>query len=176
MAQIKAILFDLGGTIVHEYHQGEPRPSEPIVFPNVREVVQRLADRFALAIVSNTVTAGSQELREILQATGLDSYFVFVLASAEEGVAKPDPEIFTRALTRLGLTAHEVLMIGNRISRDILGGNRIGIQSILVWHQEETHHLDDKIARTDEERPVAMVQSFLELEQVILQLSEETGG
>jgi len=172
MAQIKALFFDLGDTLVREYHKGEPVPSEPTVFPHVKEVIRRLADRYILAIISNTVTAGSQRLRELLKAAGLDPYFVLVLASAEEGVEKPDPEIFNRALTKLNLSAHETIMIGNRISRDILGGNRTGMRSILVWHQGVDHHPEDKIARTDDERPIATVHSFLELEQVILQPSE----
>ena len=176
MTQIKAILFDLGGTLIREYHKGESRPSDPVLFPHIKEVIQRLADRFTLAIVSNTVTPGNQELREILKAAELGSYFMFVLASVEEGGAKPNPEIFSRALTRLELAAHEVLMIGNRISRDILGGNRSGIQSILIYHPDETHHLDDKTAQTDDERLIATVYSFLELEREILRFSMETSG
>lgn len=174
MTPIKAIFFDLGDTLIREYHKGEPAPSEPMVFPNVKEVIQRLSDRFILAIISNTVTAGTQRLRELLKLASLDSYFTLVLASAEEGIAKPKPEIFYRALTRLGLSNQEVLMIGNRISRDILGGNRAGICSILVWHQGIDHHPDDKIARTNDERPKATVYSFLELEQIVLQIVEKT--
>ena len=173
MTQIKAIFFDLGDTLVREYHKGEPAPSEPVVFPHVKEVVKRLADRFILAIISNTVTAGSRRLIKILKKAGLDSYFALVLASAEEGVEKPDPEIFNQALTRLGLSAHETIMVGNRISRDILGGNRAGIRSILVWHQGVDHHPEDKIASMDEERPLTTIYSFLELEQVVLQIAEE---
>ncbi|MFQ6126439.1 MAG: HAD family hydrolase [Candidatus Heimdallarchaeota archaeon] len=174
MTSIKAVFFDLGDTLIREYHKGEPAPNEPVVFPNVKEVIQRLSDRFILAIISNTITAGSQKLRELLKMVTLDSYFTTVLASAEEGVAKPDPEIYKKALTRLGLSANEALMVGNRISRDILGGNRAGIRSILIWHQGMDHHPDDKIARTKDERPIATVHSFVDLEQVILQFVEET--
>lgn len=113
MTPIKAIFFDLGDTLIREYHKGELVPSEPVVFLNVKEVIQRLSDRFTLAIISNTVTAGSQRLRELLKMVRLDSYFTIVLASAEEGVAKPEPEIFNKALTRLGLSVNEVLMVGN---------------------------------------------------------------
>ncbi|MFX0194995.1 MAG: HAD family hydrolase [Candidatus Hodarchaeota archaeon] len=174
MTPIKAIFFDLGDTLIREYHKGELAPSEPVVFPNVKEVIQRLSDRFTLAIISNTVTAGSQRLRELLKIVRLDSYFTIVLASAEEGVAKPKPEIFNKALIRLGLSANEVLMVGNRISRDILGGNRAGIRSILISHQGIDHHSDDKIAKMNDERPIATVHSFIELEQVVLQFTEET--
>ncbi len=167
MSQIKGILFDLGDTIIHEYHKGEPKLSVPKLFPHVKEVIHRLANQYTLAIVSNTVKDESQDLREILKAVELESYFEVILASAEEGVRKPDPEIFSRVLNRLGLASHEVLMIGNRISRDILGANRSGIRSILICHEDETHHLDDKTARNNNERPYATIYSFLELEQVI---------
>ncbi len=174
MTSIKAIFFDLGDTLIREYHKEESAPDEPVMFPYVMEVIQRLSDQFILAIISNTITAGSQRLRELLKMARLDSFFTLVLASAEEGIAKPEPEIFNRALTRLGLSTQEVLMVGNRISRDILGGNRAGIRSILVWHQGIDHHPDDKIARTNDERPIATVYSFLELKQVVLQIAEGT--
>ena len=86
---------------------------------------------------------------------------------------KPDMEIFNRALAKLELSADEVLMIGNRVSCDILGGNRAGIRSILIWHQGMDHHPDDKIAKTDEEHPITTAFSFLDLEQVIMQLIKE---
>lgn len=148
MTHLKAIFFDLGDTLVREYHVGEPVPSEPEVFPHVKEVISRLARRFTLAIISNTRTAGSGELRKILKKAGLNTYFALVLASAEEVIKKPNVDIFNRALAKLDISADEVLMIGNRISCDILGGNRAGIQSILIEHKGRDHHPEDKNPRT----------------------------
>jgi len=173
LTQIKAIFFDLGDTLVREHHVGEPVPSEPEVFPHVKEVISRLAQKFTLAIISNTSTAGSGELFQILKKVELNSYFALVLASAEEGIHKPNVEIFNRALAKLNLSAEEVLMVGNRISRDILGGNRAGIQSILIEHKGRDHHPEDKTPRTENERPIAIVYSLIELEKKVIQLVKE---
>ena len=170
---IKAIFFDLGDTLVREYHVGEPVPSEPEVFPHVKEVISRLARRFTLAIISNTRTAGSGELRNILKNAELNIYFTLVLASAEEGIDKPNTEIFNRALIKLDLSAEEVLMVGNRISRDILGGNRAGIQSILIEHKGKDHHPEDKTPGMEDEKPIATAHSLLEVEKIILQLVKD---
>ena len=48
------------------------------------------------------------------------------------GVMKPFKGGFTNALRKLGREEHEAVMIGDQLFTDILGANRLGIQSILV--------------------------------------------
>jgi len=47
-------------------------------------------------------------------------------------VAKPEPVIFQQALARMGSRPEETVMIGDRLETDILGGQRVGIKTILV--------------------------------------------
>lgn len=47
-------------------------------------------------------------------------------------VAKPEPVIFQQALARMGCQPEETVMIGDRLETDILGGQRVGMQTILV--------------------------------------------
>lgn len=47
-------------------------------------------------------------------------------------VAKPEPVIFHQALARMGSGPEETVMIGDRLETDILGGQRVGMKTILV--------------------------------------------
>jgi len=87
-------------------------------------------------------------LREIVQDKGIisnwdtslkikiNSFFpgVFspVLSSMEEGVAKPDIEIFCRAIDQCGYAPSEVYYIGDSIKMDIEPAQSLGINAILI--------------------------------------------
>ena len=45
---------------------------------------------------------------------------------------KPGPLLYERALARMGITAEETLVIGDRLDTDILGGLRLGMPTALV--------------------------------------------
>ncbi|MFF3221642.1 HAD family hydrolase [Nocardia suismassiliense] len=60
----------------------------------------------------------------------LDLIDTFVLSN-EEGVQKPDPAIFERALEKLGTCAAETMMVGDRASRDGVAVE-IGMPTLLV--------------------------------------------
>jgi len=63
-------------------------------------------------------------------------------------VGKPQPAIFTTALNALGSLPEETLMVGDRLETDILGGNKMGIQTAAVLtgvtSREEISRLDIK--------------------------------
>lgn len=67
-----------------------------------------------------------------LENWGLMKYIKLVMASAEEGVAKPDSEIFLRALKRADCLPENAVMIGDRIDNDIEPANRLGMRTIWV--------------------------------------------
>ncbi|MDQ7029650.1 MAG: HAD-IIA family hydrolase [Ardenticatenia bacterium] len=47
-------------------------------------------------------------------------------------IGKPEPIIFREALRRLGLPPEAVAMVGDRLDTDILGGQRMGLTTVLV--------------------------------------------
>lgn len=69
--------------------------------------------------------------RRKLAALGLAGAFDAVLVSGEEGVRKPDAEIFRRALARCGAAAHEALFVGDHPVADVEGAHRAGLNA--VW-------------------------------------------
>ena len=77
-----------------------------------REAIERLRARgLALAVVSNWDVS----LHEVLERCGLAG-FGAVLTSAEEGTAKPAPDLFLRALDRLGVAPAAALHAGDSVA------------------------------------------------------------
>lgn len=66
---------------------------------------------------------------------GLLQYIDLVIASAEEGISKPDRRIFEIALKRSGCKANNAIMIGDRIDNDIIPAKLLGMYTI--WIKQE---------------------------------------
>jgi HAD superfamily hydrolase (TIGR01509 family) len=80
------------------------------VVPGVPETMRALRARgLALAVVSNWDISVHERLEELELAPLVDT----VVASADVGVAKPDPRIFEIALGRLGVAAERALHVGD---------------------------------------------------------------
>lgn len=95
---------------------------------DVRPVLARLrALGLRLVMVSNA----NGTLQAHMQRLGLASYFEVLLDSQCEGVEKPDPELFRRALSRSGATAATTLHVGDLYHVDVLGARAAGIQAWL---------------------------------------------
>jgi putative hydrolase of the HAD superfamily len=80
------------------------------------------------AVVSN----GDGRVRALLASAGLAEYLELVVDSFEEGVEKPHPEIFRRALDRLGVAAERAVYIGDIYSIDAVGARAAGLRPILI--------------------------------------------
>ena len=104
-------------------------------YPDVRPCLDRLAsDGWTLGVVSNS---GHPEttLRSRLAAVGIGSFFSVVLSSHTEGVRKPDPEIFRRAVARLGRAPPEVVYLGDLRRTDALAARAAGLHGIWLDRQ-----------------------------------------
>lgn len=80
------------------------------------------------AVVSNA----DGRIRSKLERLGLAQRVEFVIDSFEEGVEKPDPEIFRRALERLGVSANRAAYVGDIYSIDAVGARNAGLHPILL--------------------------------------------
>lgn len=124
-------------------------------FPDAAPVLGRLRERFRLGIIANQ-SIGSEER---LQKWGLLTFFDVVVASAEEGVSKPDPRIFELALERAGCAPGEAVMIGDRLDNDILPAKRLGMRT--VWVRQSWGGVMEAVP--EEARPDWSVQGLSEL-------------
>lgn len=80
-----------------------------------------------------------------MEKLGLTDHIDFVVTSEEVGVEKPHPYMFTRVLQKLECKASEALMIGDSWSKDIVGANAMGIQSIWINLNKEKQKLTENI-------------------------------
>jgi HAD superfamily hydrolase (TIGR01509 family) len=80
------------------------------------------------AVISNS----NGTIRTLLERLHLLPLIDVVLDSGEEGVEKPNPEIFRRALARTGVAPHEAVYIGDLYAIDITGAESAGLHAILL--------------------------------------------
>lgn len=67
-----------------------------------------------------------------MEQYGILSYINLVIASAEEGVSKPDKRIFEIALERSNCKPCSAVMIGDRVDNDILPANFLGFHTVWI--------------------------------------------
>lgn len=98
------------------------------LFPEAREVLEKLSQRYRLGLLTN----GAPDLqREKIAASGCEDLFSAIVISGEHGIGKPEPAIFERLLQELGVSSGEAMMVGNSLERDIAGARAAGVVS--VW-------------------------------------------
>lgn len=85
------------------------------LYPGAREKLAFLSERFKLGVIANQ----SEGTERRLSQWDIKRYFTVIFASAERGLAKPDPRVFAEVLSDAGCHPHEALMVGDRLDNDI---------------------------------------------------------
>ncbi len=97
------------------------------IFPEVEQTLGRLKESgIKLALISNLATPYKQPFFDL----GLDSYFDALVFSCDCGLAKPQPDIYRKALTSLAVAAEQSVMVGDSYRADVEGPAEVGIQGI----------------------------------------------
>jgi putative hydrolase of the HAD superfamily len=81
---------------------------------------------------TGVISNSNGTIKRILASLDLLSRVDLVLDSGEEGVEKPHPAIFERALARAGVSPDEAAYIGDLYSIDVLGARRAGLVGVLL--------------------------------------------
>jgi HAD superfamily hydrolase (TIGR01549 family) len=102
-------------------------------FARLRPVLERLARRYRLGIVSNFYG----NLEGILSAEGLRPLFSVVADSGVVGAIKPEPAIFLHAAKAVGAAPSDCVMVGDSVKRDMKGAEGVGMKRALVVHGDE---------------------------------------
>lgn len=92
------------------------------------EVLDYLKSKYRMHILSNGFTEVQYKK---IENSGLSSYFDKIILSEDAGVNKPNPAIFTYALSKIKSVPNDVLMIGDSFEADIEGAYNSGIDQ--VW-------------------------------------------
>ncbi|WP_339386682.1 pyrimidine 5'-nucleotidase [Vibrio caribbeanicus] len=114
------------------------------LLPGVRELLEFVHGKAKLGIITN----GFKDLQDIrLEKNGLTGYFDHIVISELVGVAKPAQEIFSYAYEKMDYPSKSrVLMVGDNLKSDILGGNNFGIDT--CWLQHDNSHTERHISPT----------------------------
>lgn len=99
------------------------------LYPEAEEILRYLRDKgYLISVIANQGLGTEKRLEN----WGIRKYFDSVTASAEEGVAKPDLEIFRRALNKAGCSAGNSVMIGDRLDNDIAPAKSLGMRTVWI--------------------------------------------
>ena len=110
---IKCLLFDLDNTVV-PIKMKEPNQKVKDLFNELKEL------GFKIIIFSNSPKSRLKPFKEELKV------------DCSASTKKPKVKKFLQVLDIYGFAVSEVAIIGDEILTDVLGGNRIGITTILV--------------------------------------------
>ena len=88
--------------------------------------IRQLKNRYQTAVLSNYA---SNLRSELTHQYGIADAFDEIIISCEEGITKPDPEIFHRALARLGRRPEEAVFIDDFL-HNVQAARAVGMSAI----------------------------------------------
>ncbi len=115
-------------------------------------------DGYKIGLISNA--ADDQDVQTLIDQANIRSYFELIMTSAAQGIRKPDPYMFQKALDFWNLKPSQAVMVGDTLNADILGANQVGIFSVWINRRVDTEKLtpaDKKI------QPEAIISDLGEL-------------
>ncbi|MBO8141458.1 MAG: YqeG family HAD IIIA-type phosphatase [Firmicutes bacterium] len=136
---IRGLILDLDNTIV-EYANASV-PDRAVAW--VREALDR---GFRVCITSNAVTGRVAAFSEALGVPGIAN------------AVKPASWPFRRALKLLGTAPRETAVIGDQVFTDVLGGNRLGMFTVLVNPLSTAEMVTTRLVRLLERRALAYLR------------------
>jgi putative hydrolase of the HAD superfamily len=124
---------------------------------DAEDLIKKLYKKIPMAIVTNGLTrVQKHRIRESVLAP----YFETIIISEEVGCKKPDPSIFEQGLKDTVLPSKDkMLMIGDSLTSDILGGINYGIDT--CWFNPK------KKVNTHDFKPTHVITDLDELLDII---------
>jgi putative hydrolase of the HAD superfamily len=119
-----------------------------VPFPNLISTLDKLKSRdIRLGMITNG--RGQFQLDNI-KALGIGKYFDTILISEWEGIKKPDPEIFKRALNQLNVSAQQSIFVGDHPENDVKAAQNVGMKGVWKkdpqWESIEADYIVDDLA------------------------------
>ena len=104
------------------------------------DLLRSLHGRVGLLLITNGL---AEVQRPRFARSTVGRYFSDVVISEEVGAGKPDPKIFDVAFARMGLPdKKEVLIVGDSLTADIMGGNNYGIDTCWFNPEQKSRDVD----------------------------------
>ncbi len=169
--RILAVCLDFGDTLADEGSEvkDETQTTQRAeLIPTAGETVRALRERgYPLALVADG-RPGTYD--NVLRQHKIHHHFQAFAVSELVGVEKPDRRMFDHALEKLGIPEGDydrVVMVGNRLDRDVRGANQLGIVSVwLNWSPRYGKQPADELEKPDYEieLPAGLLSVLDELE------------
>ncbi|HXH10403.1 MAG TPA: HAD family hydrolase [Alphaproteobacteria bacterium] len=112
----------------------EPFVKSCQLIPETREMLQTVAKRHRLALLSNFTHPPAVD--RILTCLGVAEFFDVVLVSGRVGVRKPHPKIFAALTEEMQLSPGEIIFVGDELEADIVGARNAGMQTIWMNYRQ----------------------------------------
>lgn len=129
------------------------------VRPGTREILDRIAKRFRIGVISNA----DGKIAALLERFGIADCFLSITDSGLVGYEKPHPAIFQAALRELNARPEESLYVGDVYSVDYIGAKKAGMQAMLFDVSGAYRGLD-----------VPRVESLEQLERLLCSITKST--
>lgn len=101
---------------------------DEILYDETEECLRTLSEKYNIGVIANQELGTERRLKTL----GILQYINLVIASAEEGIAKPDKRIFEIALNRAICKPQHAVMVGDRIDNDIIPAKELGMKTIWI--------------------------------------------
>ncbi len=111
-------------------------PPDGCAVAGAREVVEKLAHRRRVGLISNGYRKTQQQK---LESIGMNGSLSVALFSSELPVRKPQPEIFAMAASQLAVAPDQCLYTGNSYRYDICGAMAAGMKT--CWYNPHGRRL-----------------------------------
>jgi len=126
--------LDLTKTISKELHNDFllHYGKSPILLDGVHQVLKILQKDFKLGLITN---GRSISQRFKINQSGIGNYFHSIRISEEDGVKKPNREIFENCLKDLSVEANKSVYVGDHPINDVEAAKQVGMHAI--WFKNE---------------------------------------
>jgi putative hydrolase of the HAD superfamily len=150
---------ELGQSLSIQFPQ--ERRARPIVYEQTFTLLNALKGSYKLLLLTN----GSPDLQKekIAGVPELAAYFDHIIISGLFGEGKPAVTIFQHAMELLRIESTEGLMIGDKLTTDILGSNRVGMRNVWINHHG--------VVRSNEITPTYEISDISQLLAIIHSLT-----
>ena len=102
------------------------------------EIISMLSVLKEKGILVGLISNCFSEEAEVIRKSVLFPYFDAVFLSYEQGIRKPDEEIFKRCMTELSVRAEDCLYVGDGGSYELETATKLGMNAVqAVWYFKE---------------------------------------
>lgn len=120
----------LGAACAERFMQ--ERRNRPYVYEDTFEVLDKLREQYPLLLLTNGSPSLQQE--KLAGVPGIADYFEHIVISGDHPEGKPSQSLFKHALGLLGVKPEETIMVGDKLTTDIIGAIRSGMHNAWINH------------------------------------------